>query len=424
MPRQAKPRWNPTRKSWYANIGEPDPHGRRREVFPDHPIPERDEAAAWEWFKAEKARREERAAAGDPDAPTVEWICEHYLAWAEKRRDEGRLSPAHYTNKEYHLGLFAEAFGARVARTLDAEAMNGFIAAMQGRYSPNYVANICSSANAALNWAVPKHLPANPIKGHESPRVPRSPERFAERAEAAAFLRFWRSRYKRKTITGRYNRLTMLLVRCLIRTGARPGEMCKLFWSDICWDGGRASTGHAFAKATIPPERWKAGHATGKPRTIYFSPALTRALRREFRRKDRDPVHVFTHGRGRGGAGRGEPWASGSWLSRTILDVRQAIGRCVELKAAGGPTRGLELIRDEGENRLTNYRWRHTAISTLLMMGIDVPTVGELTGTSPEMIYRIYGHLLDHHLQAAAEKLAAGRLRRPSPGPRPSPAQP
>jgi hypothetical protein len=49
----------------------------------------------------------------------------------------------------------------------------------------------------------------------------------------------------------------------------------------------------------------------------------------------------------------------------------------------------------------------------MLMMGIDVPTVAELCGTSPKMIYRVYGHLLSSHLEAAAERLTsdARRLR-------------
>jgi hypothetical protein len=38
-----------------------------------------------------------------------------------------------------------------------------------------------------------------------------------------------------------------------------------------------------------------------------------------------------------------------------------------------------------------------------------VPTVAELTGTSPDMIYRHYGHLLDSHLTAAAEKMIGRR---------------
>jgi hypothetical protein len=43
------------------------------------------------------------------------------------------------------------------------------------------------------------------------------------------------------------------------------------------------------------------------------------------------------------------------------------------------------------------------------MLGIEVATAAELAGTSPEMIYRHYGHLLDSHLATAAEKLATRR---------------
>jgi integrase len=423
MPRSARPRWNPTRRRWYANIGDPDPGGRRREVFAPEAIGPRDEPGAWSWFHAERARREAEAEAvpSAPDEPTVEWVCEHYLAWAERRRDEGRLSPEHYRSKEYHVGLLLDHLGERPAQSLRPDDMNTFIAALQACYSPNYVANICATADAALNWAVRAgHLAANPVKGHEPPTVPRAPQRYAERAEAAAFLRHWRTRSDRRSVAGRYDRLTILLERVLVRTGARPGELCKLWWSDIRWDGGTTAAGHPFAKAVIPPERWKSGGKTGKPRTIYFSPALTRALRRELARADRHPVHVFVHGRGRGGKGAGEPWESGSRLSKKILAVRrEAIARAEALEAAGRPTRGLELIRDEGHERLTNYRWRHTAISTLVMMGVDVPTVAELTGTSPEMIYRVYGHLLDRHLREAAQKLAgraAGIRRGPAGG--------
>jgi integrase len=199
--------------------------------------------------------------------------------------------------------------------------------------------------------------------------------------------------------------------RCLIRTGARPGELCKLQWADLRWKGWMTASGHTGAKAVIPPERWKAGKATGKPRTIYFTPALTRALRRILERTPPNPVWVFVHGGGRGGRGAGEPWPSGSVLSKTILRVRRAaIALAGQLRAGGKPARGLELIRDEGHDRLVNYRWRHTAISTLLMLGVDVATVAELTGTSPDMIYRHYGHILDSHLASAAEKLA-GRKR-------------
>jgi integrase len=125
-------------------------------------------------------------------------------------------------------------------------------------------------------------------------------------------------------------------------------------------------------------------------------------------------------GPGRGGKGANEPWPSGSRLSKTILRVRRLlIAHQDELRARAG--RGEHLapwesrlarvsVRDEGHDRLVNYRWRHTAASTLLMLGVDIPTVAELLGTSPDMLYRHYGHLLDAHLRSAAEKLT-GRAR-------------
>ena len=69
---------------------------------------------------------------------------------------------------------------------------------------------------------------------------------------------------------------------------------------------------------------------------------------------------------------------------------------------------GAKLL-DTGHQRLTNYRWRHTAASTLIMMGVELSTVAELLGTSEEMIRRHYGHLLDKHLATAAEKLTRKR---------------
>lgn len=413
MARQPRPRWNNARRRWYANVGDAGKDGKARAVFAPAGLGQRDEAGAWDWFRVEVAGR---AAATDQAAEadgSAQGVCENYLAWAEQRRDDGRLSAEHFTNKQYHLGHFCEALGRRNAASLVPEDMTRFVGLASARFSPNYVSSICSTVAAAFNWSVKsRRLTVNPIAGHESPVVPRSAERFAERAEAAAFLRFWRSRLDRASVAGRFDRSTLLLERVLIRTGARPGELCKLWWADLRWEGGVTSVGHSFARAVIPPERWKSGAKTGKSRTLYFSPLLSRALRRVHDRPGRHPVSVFVHGRGRGGKGAGEPWESGSRLSKKILHVRrEAIERAGQLRAAGLPTRGLELIRDDGPNRLVNYRWRHTAISTLLMMGVDVPTVAELTGTSPQMIYSVYGHLLDSHLSAAAEKLGTGRRR-------------
>ena len=215
-----------------------------------------------------------------------------------------------------------------------------------------------------------------------------------------------------------------MLERCLIRTGARPKELCGLEWGDIRWAGWRTSAGLVAAKAEIPADRWKAGAATGEYRTIYFTPVLTRALHREHRRCG-GRRHVFVHGRGQGGRGEGEPWRDGSVLSKVVLRVRrELIARQAEWNAtlkSGGTVRPWEArmaavaVQDDGPDKLSHYRWRHTAASTLLMAGVDVPTVAELLGTSPDMIYRSYGHILDGHLAAAAEHTVTGRRTLASP---------
>lgn len=423
MPRRARINWHPRRRRWYSNIGARGTDGKAKEVFAPEDIGEKEEGRAWAWFDAEKARRDSAETPIPSGTLTVEALCTSYLEWAEGRIAEGKLSEKHYDNKDYHLTRFVRFLGDREAITVAPEDIEAFISGMQKEgLAPTYVDNICATVSAAFNWAARfKHLPTSPIRGFELPAVPDSPERYAERIEAAAWLgHFWR-RSRADSVAGRYDRLTTLMQRVMIRSGSRPGELCVLLWSDIKWAGWTSSAGHACARAVIPPERWKAGRKTGKARTIFFSPILTRALRREKDRPDRHPVYVFIKGRGRGGKGAGEPWPDSSILARKVLDVRRElicrqaeirdrIGAGAEVTDRERRLAGIE-IRDEGPNRVTNYRWRHTAISSLLMMGVDVPTVADLTGTSPQMIYSTYGHLLSSHLHKAAEALATGRRR-------------
>jgi integrase len=423
MARQPGPKWHKAQKLWYARVGERGENNRRKAVYMTRPVgdpavePPRgkaDEAQAWRWLEAFRAETEARKVL--PGDPSVRALCELYLEWAEGRVTAGEMDPAHYAARTHHLGHLcryapagAYPLGSRRARELTHEALDAAVRAWKAEgYTAHYVRNIVASVLAAFHWAARpgsagegrRLMADHPLEGYRRPSVPHAPERFAERSEAAAFLRFWRSRTKRGTVGGRYARLTILLERCLVHTGARPKELCTLRWGDIKWEAGTTEAGHAFAKATIPPERWKTGKKTGRPRMIYFSPALSRALKREHDRPGRHPWAVFVHGRGRGGVGAGEPWPDGSTLAKTVRRVRrEAI------------TAGIQ-IQDTGHQRLTNYRWRHTAASTLLMMGVDVSTVAELLGTSEEMIRRHYGHLLDKHLAAAAEKLTGARSNR------------
>lgn len=222
MPRIAKPRWNASRRRWYGNVGERNENGRRREVFAPAEIGERDEAKAWEWFKTAQSR--DRTAKPQPSGLLADMVCGYNLTWAKKQRDEGKLAATEFANKARHLGIFSDQLGQRAVWTLEPNDLTDFGIGLLDFCTPTYARNVCATVRAAMNWAVrDKETPldANPIQGFKAPTIPRSPARFAERAEAAAFLAHWRTRSKRKTITGKYDRMT-LLTRSL-RLGRRGG---------------------------------------------------------------------------------------------------------------------------------------------------------------------------------------------------------
>jgi integrase len=444
---------------YFANVGPPK-NGRATPIyFPREAV--KTEAQAWRYLDRLLAERE--AGRVDAQSPTVFGLCQLYLAWAEDRRDRGLLDKAEYARIASRLTLFREwaggdgtAFRDMRAAELTPEhvaaAVESWLTAAPKPYKPTYIAGVVRAIKGVYGWASrrqpgrrPEHiLPANPIRDAKLPVIPHAPERFAARREIAAFLRFFRAYadgahrgYKgekkprthkgRKSIECRFDRLTVLCERFMIHTGARPGEVCNAWWSDVKWDAGRTPAGLPFAKVVIPPERWKAGRKTGRARTIYVSPILTRALRREFERTDHHPVHIFAHRCGPRDRLRGSerltgaPWDSGG-LAKKIRKVRRlAIAALAEVVRKEAEDRGETLteaevldrviLKDEGANRLVNYRWRHTAISTLLMMGIDVATVAELAGTSADMIRRHYGHLLDQHLARAAALFHSGKRK-------------
>ena len=102
-----------------------------------------------------------------------------------------------------------------------------------------------------------------------------------------------------------------------------------------------------------------------------------------------------------------------SSLAHAIRRIRsEAIAEAARLKSKGEPTRGLELIRDEGDNRFVFYRLRHTWFSDGLMGGIKGASIAKVGGTSSRMVDQVYGHLLDDHQRETATAVARARRRR------------
>lgn len=343
-------------------------------------------------------------------ARTVQTHRERLLAWAA-----------------YDPGDGCGVLGGRPISSLTLKSLRGPLAAWKlAGWTATYRAGICRSVKAAFAWAATEEagrlVQANPFAEVKVPTGPRSPERYATRREVAAFLRFaWRRASGLAGMHRRFAKNLILLVRIAMHCGSRPGELCAAWWGDF--DDQRGTI-------TLPPDRHKTGGKTLKNRVTYLTRPLVRALVRERNREGRHPVCIFTHKRSPHSASArtaGDPWGifttlpngrqsfepNSSPLSAKVRILREAaVEEGKRRLAAGLPTRGLELIQPEGDNRFVVYRLRHTTASDHLMSGGDPSTVAELLGTSPRMLETTYGHLLDEHLAKASVDLQSKRRSR------------
>jgi integrase len=314
-------------------------------------------------------------------------LCEQYLEWDRDRvKTKQRDANGHKGTRiklKRACALFVEnqQVGAILIDQFTAGNFEGILDRLRAEgLKDGYLREIGSAIKTVFQWATrdtghrTKLIQESPVKDCKLPVVPIAEHRFAERVEAVSWLQWLRHRVAAKKIDHSF----LLLQRCLIYTGARPSEWAWARWPEINWATGR-----------LVREEWKAGKKTGKVRRIIIPRRLRRTLRRAYDRAKSKNDLMFTTRRGN------------RWTSSNLSTVTQRY-RDAAIKD------GI-LLADVGPDRLTNYRWRHTAISTLLMEGVDVATVAEMTGTSIIMIQRHYGHLLAGHLDAAAEKL--GRRR-------------
>lgn len=427
MPRTPKPRWHIGNQQWVSDVGERYVDGkgrtRRRTVaFPG--IGRKEDRRAREALQAFLDRQEEQER--NATDPTVATVCELYLFWVEENRERSTFdSLAGLLGKftAHELPGARGSIGARRVSSLQPADLERFLAQMARENKPSYCAVMHSAVQAAMNWSMkrisdrvpPVLIRENPFKGVPRPVIPRSPERYAERSELAAFLRWaWRrakrdEKGKRVSLINRFDRHLCLLIRLAAHTGARPGELCitgkHLRETGFTWDRWNPdayvnSLGHRVG--LITHDRHKTARKTGRAREIVVPPILVRAIERHRARDWAHPSWVFTHRRGHGAAGRGavtaavgEPWKSHN-LGLKIRKWRaMAVAEAQRLKAEGKPTRGLEKIQDEGDNRFVLYRLRHTKITDLIGVngGLSHDQAAALTGTSGKMIETTYGHL-------------------------------
>lgn len=309
---------------------------------------------------------------------TVASIIELYLKLNHNRYCERALE-----ERRRYLQLFAEAHGWRLVTDRDCLPIHveQWLADHPEWKSDWTKAQIVTTIMRPFNWAAKKRLiPANPFRGVEqSTGEPRRPLTEAEFQALlrASFVRGQRRRpkmhfpsdWKRRRRPSAAARFRQVLI-FLRFTGCRPGELCRLEWSDIDLDN-----------QVIVLRRHKTSKKTKKPRIIPLHPVVLKLLIHLRRRQESDRLVFLTH--------RRTPW------NRSNLSLRVRRAR----EAAGIPS----------DAKL--YGLRHAFGTRSIVNGVDIKTLAELMGHTTTRMTEHYLHLAGQRAHLAAAMLRANDHR-------------
>jgi len=294
--------------------------------------------AARAWFA--------RVGQGVTTDATVKAACDSYVA---KLNAAGRKAAAADAAGRFRRLIDGSKFGAIKLADLRKHYIENWRDAQLKdaddlRAAKDSVNRNLASLKAALNAAHAADLTS-------SDRAWRLVTKFKDVAERRrdAFL----SRDQRRALLDACPADLAALVRAALLTGFRPGELAALNVGDVVSSTGTVRVrGKTGAREVVVSAQAHAHFKECSKDKLPAAPLLTRA--------------------------DGARWGKDSW--KVAFDIART---AAQLPAA-----------------VVLYSCRHTAISEMLMSGMDSLSVARLTGTSTAMIESNYGHLQASHLQA------------------------
>lgn len=271
-------------------------------------------------------------------------VCELFLQWSQRHQ-----SPETLRGYRFWLQSFSEACGEIQVDALKPFHVTAWVDGHDTWQSSTSHFNAIRSVLRAFNWATEQKVIAkNPLLGMKRPR-PQARQTFMDDATYRALRRVARPQFK-------------YFLTALRETGARPGEVRQLVWSQVQKD-----------KWVL--KKHKTSGKTGKPRVIWLTPLMQKILTALRAQAPDSQDHVFLNMYGR-------PWTTNS--------IRLQFKR----------------LKDKAkvEGDVSAYQLRHAFVTRSLLNGVGEVTVAELVGHQGlEMIQRHYAHLADQsdHLREA-----------------------
>jgi integrase len=285
-------------------------------------------------------------------APTVADLCKRFQDEHLPRRRSGTA-----LNYELLLGLHVRPhFGphVKVAEvTIDhIEALHRKITEAGSPYAANRTMAVLSKMfSLAIRWGMRADNPATGIE--RNPDSGR--KRYLKGDELARLI---------KALAAHPDRQAADIVRVLLLTGARRGEVLSMRWADV----------------DLTEGSWIKPAASTKQKAEHIVPlsAPARQLLAEIAAKQRKPLGEY------------------------VFPSDGKTGHVVELKRAW-----RALAKAANLNGLRVHDLRHSFASTLASGGASLPLIGALLGHSNPATTHRYAHLFDDPQRAAVERVAA-----------------
>ena len=262
----------------------------------------------------------------------------HNLTFGELAR---AYLATHYNGADMQMRKWLDLLGNRSAWSITAEELaRAGLAMLENGYSPSTVNRNLSQIGSIYRWAKRKML--IPV-GFISPTL--SQHRYPEPIRRVSLSD---SEIKRilDGASGFKDRRFAVLIRILIETGARRGEVCERQWSDIDLDS-----------CCIEVLETK----TGKPRMLFFSQETAALMRRVWPIREPDAL---------------------------LFGSTRSPGSIVTFKKSWD-----KLTQAIGRPDLRLHDLRHYRAKLLIESGVTVAVAAQALGHSSLILHRRYGHL-------------------------------
>jgi len=313
--------WNKQKRAWCAEIGRKRfllAKGRRNKPLAED--------------RLEKLLEERRLLAEVDGVISVAGLCERFLRDAAEH-----LSPATTESYEYACQKLIEHLGERDAHSILGADIAAFSRSLKRTLNDTSRAIVLRSVQRCFNWGVE----AGEIPAHRLGRIhkPRSStrDRFVTDEEFRALLR--------ATNTTRDDRLGASYRRLLLAmdwTGARPGELARLKWSDIHFD------------RNVALLRVHKTMRTGKPKVIPLIPKFKRLLQWLKARSTSEVVFLNS---------RGRPWNRHS-IAKRMATITERCGLSEVVPYTMRHRAATNAIVRTGDLMMTKQLLNHASVST------------------------------------------------------------